>query len=62
MKITNGLRMVGVAGSAAMLLIGCAVHKEESTAKATPVAKPAPGLVCPAQFGNSDAFVSVITP
>jgi len=27
-----------------------------------PVAKPAPGLVCPAQFGNSDAYVSVITP
>jgi hypothetical protein len=26
------------------------------------VAKPAPGSVCPAQFGNSDVFVSKITP
>jgi hypothetical protein len=44
MKITNGLRMVGVAGSAAMLLIGCAAHKQESAAPAAPVAKPAPAL------------------
>ena len=27
-----------------------------------PVAKPAPPTVCPAQFGNTDIFVSVITP
>ncbi len=27
-----------------------------------PVAKPAPGLVCPSQFGNTDAYVSRITP
>jgi hypothetical protein len=27
-----------------------------------PVAKPAPPLSCPSQFGNSDAYVSVITP
>ena len=26
------------------------------------VAKPAPGTVCPAQFGNSDVYVSKITP
>ena len=26
------------------------------------VAKPAPGLVCPEQFGNTDAYVSKITP
>jgi hypothetical protein len=26
------------------------------------VAKPAPGIDCPAQFGNSDAYVSKITP
>ena len=44
MKITNGLRMVGVAGYAATLLIGCAAHKEESAAKAAPVAQPAPTL------------------
>jgi hypothetical protein len=27
-----------------------------------PSVKPAPGLVCPAQYGNSDAYVSVVTP
>ncbi len=27
-----------------------------------PATKPAPGLDCPSQFGNSDAYVSVITP
>jgi len=27
-----------------------------------PSTKPAPGLVCPSQFGNSDVFVSVIAP
>ncbi|MEO8292484.1 MAG: sialidase family protein [Actinomycetota bacterium] len=26
------------------------------------VAKPAPGIVCPGQFGNTDAYVSVFTP
>ena len=26
------------------------------------VEKPAPGIVCPGQFGNTDAYVSVFTP
>ena len=48
---------------------GAVIAQEErdAGAKAAPsapavVTKPAPPTVCPAQFGNTDAFVSVITP
>lgn len=53
MKITKGLRMVGVAGSAAMLLIGCAAHKEESVAQTAPVAKPAPAALPSGVIGEA---------
>ena len=33
-----------------------------NTALAGPVSKPAPGLVCPANFGNTDVFVASFTP
>ena len=39
--------------------IGCAAVDQYQRAIA---GKPAPQLVCASQFGNTDAFVSVITP
>jgi hypothetical protein len=57
MKITNGLRMGGVAGCAAMLLIGCAAHKEESAA--TPLAKPAPAALPSGVIGEATVTETV---
>jgi len=59
MKITKGLRMVGVAGCAAMLLIGCAAHKEESAAKAAPVAKAAPATLPSGMIGEATVTETV---
>lgn len=35
---------------------------QHSIDASSPIPKPAPEDVCPSQFGNSDAFVSTITP
>ena len=45
--------------------VGCSAvdayqHGLDGTGPSVP--KPAPGTVCPAQFGNSDIYVSVVTP
>ncbi len=41
--------------------VGCPAVDAYQASLAT-VAKPAPPTDCPPQFGNTDAFVSVITP
>ncbi|HUQ16301.1 MAG TPA: hypothetical protein VM070_00785, partial [Candidatus Saccharimonadales bacterium] len=44
--------------------VGCGAIDafQHSIDAGTPIAKPSPGTSCPGQFGNSDAYVSKITP
>jgi hypothetical protein len=62
MKIIKGLAMAGVAGCAALLIVGCAAHKEETHAAPAPapVAQPMPSGVIDEMTATETVTVKAI--